>query len=402
MTKSNQLTTRRVAAAKTPGYYGDGGGLYLQVSKYETRNWVFRFTMAGKSREMGLGDLDTFSLKEARSRARDCRQQVADGIDPIEARKARRDTARAKEASRVTFEVCAKKYIATHQSEWRSKKHFEQWQTSLAQFAFPVLGKMPVDTIDLPHILRVLEPIWTTKAETASRVRGRIERVLAWAAVRKYRKGENPARWDGHLDEMLHAKPHKVKHLAALPFTEMPGFMAWLEGQDRIPARALEFCVLTAGRTGEVIGAKWDEINGTVWSVPASRMKGNRQHRVPLSRRAVALLERLPREGEYIFPGAKKMGHIHNTAMLEVLHERHSDATVHGCRSTFRDWAGDRSNYPRDVIEAALAHSIKDATEEAYRRSDALEKRARLMEEWARFCSMPAQVQGDVVSLHSA
>jgi integrase len=402
MTKSNQLTVRTIAAAKTPGYYGDGGGLYLQVSKYETRNWVFRFTMAGKSREMGLGALDTFSLKEARGRAREFRQQVADGVDPIEARKARRDAARAKEASRVTFEACAEKYIAAHQSEWRDKKHLEQWQSSLATYAFPVLGKMPVDTIDLPHVLRVLEPIWTTKAVTAKRLRGRIERVLAWATVRKYRKGENPARWGGHLEEMLHAKPHEAKHLAALPFTEMSAFMAWLDKQDRIAARALEFCILTAARTGEVTHARWDEIDGAVWTVPAERMKGNRQHRVPLSRRAVALLEKLPREaGGYIFLGPKKGTPLHDTAMLELLHER-SDATVHGFRSSFRDWAGDRTHYPRDVIEGALAHKLKDRTEEAYRRSDAIEKRARLMEEWGRYCSQPAQVQGEVVSLHSA
>ena len=406
--KSNQLTARKIATAKKPGYYGDGGGLYLQVSKYGTKSWVFRFMRNRRNRDMGLGSLDTFSLKEARERARECRKLVTDGIDPIKARQAKRDEAAAKEAARVTFEEAAGRYISAHSSSWKNEKHRAQWASTLETYAYPVMGKLPVDAIDLPHVLKVLEPIWSKKPETASRVRGRIERVLAWATVRKYRKGDNPARWTGHLDEMLPSrqKLRKTKHHAALPFAELPAFMAALRARDFMSARALEFTILTAARTSEAIKAKWSEVDfkAGVWTVPGERMKAGKEHEVPLSKRALAILESVHREGTddgFIFIGARSGAPLSNLAMLEMLRGmRGYGFTVHGFRSTFRDWAGDRTNYARDVIEHALAHRIKDKAEASYRRASALEKRRRLMEEWARYCNSPV-VAPEVVPLHA-
>jgi integrase len=396
--KTLQLTARTIDAAKEPGHYGDGSGLYLQVSDYGTRSWVFRYKLNAKAREMGLGSVNTFTLKEARERARAARQLLADGIDPIQARKEKRDAKRATEAKRVTFEECARLYIEAHGAAWRSERHRKQVLASLEADAFPILGKLNADEIELPHILRVLEPIWKKKTETASRLRGYVEHVLDWATVRNYRKGDNPARWDGHLSEVLPSrqKLQAVKHLAALPFDELPDFMSELRERNDLTARALEFTILTAARTGEIVGAKWDEIDlkAAVWTIPAERMKANRPHRVPLNKPAVALLEKLPRgEDGRIFP-------IHNMRMVRMLHAMRGDITVHGFRSAFSDWARESTHYARDVVEMSLAHTVRDKTEAAYRRGDALEKRRRLMEEWARYCSSPAQTSGEVVLLH--
>jgi integrase len=398
--KSNQLTTRKVASAKTPNsYYGDGGGLYLQVSAYGTRSWVYRYTIAGDRREMGLGSLDTFTLKEARGRARECRQLVNQGIDPIDARRAKRDARRAEAAKRLTFKEAAKKYIDAHAGEWRNAVHAAQWSTSLETYAYPVLGDMSVSDIDLPHVLKVLTPIWNDKTETASRIRARIERVLAWATVAKFRSGDNPATWRGNLKEALAApaKIKKIKHHPALPYVELPAFMAELRARDGIAARALEFTVLTAARTGEVTGAAWAEIDlaRKVWTIPADRMKAQKEHRVPLSDRAVEIVVGLPRAGDVVFPGLKRK------SMVWVLQSLRDGITVHGLRSTFRDWAAERTAYPREVIEHALAHKLKDAAEAAYARSDALEKRRRLMVEWARYCSSSPAMDGTVVAFNA-
>ena len=386
--KNRQLTARAVSSAKEPGYYGDGSGLYLQISDYGTRSWVFRFMLHGRSREMGLGSLNTFSLKEARERARAARQLLADGVDPIEARREKRGAERAATAARITFEDAAAQYVAAHGDAWRNARHRAQWLSSLAAHAFPTIGKLPVDTIDLPHVLKVLEPIWKTKTETASRVRARMELILAWATVRKYRRGDNPARWDGHLAAMLPSpqKLKKVKHLAAMPFDQLPAFMADLREKEGVSARALEFTILVGSRTGEVVFADWSEIKlkEATWTIPSERMKSGKEHVVPLSSRAIELLGSA---GE-----GRIFGSLHSMSLLRFLQTMRPDLTVHGFRSTFRDWAGDRTNYARDVIEAALAHSLKDKTEKAYRRSSAIEKRRRLMEEWARYCEMPARV----------
>jgi integrase len=386
--KTCQLTTRKINAARRPGYYCDGSGLYLQVSNYETKSWVFRFKSGGRLREMGLGSIATFSLKEARERARACRQLVADGLDPIEERLKRKDKDRADARSRLTFKEAAERFIETHQDQWRNDKHKAQWRNTLLRDYAQSLGSRPVASIDAAVINEALLPIWTKIPETARRVRQRIERVVQWVK-------------DGMPLPKGASKP--IDHHAAMPFCEVPAFMAELSQRDSVSARALEFTILTAARTSETIGAKWEEIDldAGVWTVPASRMKAGRQHQVPLSGRAMAILSQLPREADssYVFPGAKAGSTLSATALLDLLSDTSgSGYTVHGFRSSFRDWCGDHTNFAREVIEHALAHRIKDKAEASYRRSDALEKRRRLMEEWAKYCSSPAQF-GRVVSL---
>ncbi len=388
-----RLSTREVTAKKKPGYYLDGGGLYLQVGESGSKSWIFRFALNGKERQMGLGPFHTITLADARIAATDCRKLLLRQIDPIEARDADKTRKALQDARSITFAECAAAYIRAHRSDWRSAKHAEQWPTTIETYCGPIIGGLPVQDVDTGLVVKVLEPIWTAKPETASRLRGRIESVLDWARVSGYRTGDNPARWRGHLDNVLPAlkKSKRVKHHPALPFDAMGEFMEALRTQEGIAARGLEFLILTATRTGEVIGAKWDEIdlNAALWTIPAARMKAHREHRVPLSPRAVKLLQGLlaKRQGDYVFPGQKEGKPLSNKAMLELLKRMdRGDLTVHGFRSTFRDWASERTNYPRDVCEMALAHAVSDATEAAYRRGDLFEKRRRLMAEWAKHC----------------
>jgi integrase len=386
--KSNQLTVRTVQAAKKVGYLCDGGGLYLQVSEYGTKSWVYRFMVSGRSREMGLGSLDTFTLKEARERARECRQLVNKGIDPIEARNQRRDRSRAEATEHMLFKDAAQRFVALHETTWKNKKHREQWKSTLRDYAYPKLGDRPVSVIDGALITEALAPIWTEKQETARRVKQRIERVVQWV------KDAMP----------MPRQPASqiVRHHPALPFAELPAFMGELRQCEGVVASALEFTILTAARTSEAAYAKWSEIDfeHAVWTVPSERMKGGKEHEVPLSKRALSILQGLPREDDgYVFVGQKAGASIGKDAMLRLLRGVAPGLTVHGFRSTFRDWAGDRTHYAREVIEHALAHHIKDKAEASYRRSSALEKRRRLMEEWGKYCSSPA-VTADVVSLH--
>lgn len=398
MAESNRLNAMQVAKLAEPGRYGDGGGLYLRVAEYQTKagparskNWIFRFERSGKERLMGLGGLDTLSLAEARAKARACRQMLLDGLDPIDARKSRRSAAMLETARRRTFEECAKGYIKAHSETWKNPVHAAQWPSTLELYVYPIIGTLPVADIDTDLILKCLEPIWDRIPDTARRVRGRIETVLDWARARKFRDGENPARWRGHLDHLLASKPksERVKHHPALPYAELPGLVSELRDRKDVSSRALEFLILTAARTNETIGARWSEIdfNEKLWIVPASRMKSGRPHIVPLSDRAIELLQSTPRENgsEFVFIGARAKKPLSNMAMLELLRDLRPGFTVHGFRSTFRDWAGDLTNYPRDVIESALAHVVADETEAAYRRSTAVQKRRRLMTEWARF-----------------
>ena len=330
------------------------------------------------------------SIKEARLRARQCRQLLVDGIDPIEQRKARRDEKRAAEAKRITFTEATERYISAHAVKWTNAKHAAQWRASVEQYAYPVIGTLPIDAIDLQHVLKVLEPIWLDKNATARRLRGRVEKVLAWATVRKFRNGENPARWSGHLSEMLPEPKNGKHHHAALAIDALPAFMEELRAVSGVTARALEFTILTAARTGEVNGATWDEIEGNVWTVPPDRMKARKAHRVPLSGRALEILEEVRAQGgSFVFPGVQSQK-LRHSAMLELLKTMRPGLTVHGLRSTFSDWARDSTAYARDVIETCLAHQIEDLSEAAYRRGDALEKRAKLMEAWARYCASPA------------
>jgi integrase len=400
------LTTKRIARLKKPGRYGDGHGLYLQVASPTNRSWLLRYDRNGRGeRWMGLGPLHTIDLKEARERARRARQMLLDGFDPLDARKAQR-TAQALEAAKtITFEKAAQAYFDAHERSWKNAKHRAQFLSTLRTYAFPKIGNLPVAAIDTALVLRVIEPIWQEKTETANRTRGRIEAVLDWATVRGYRAGDNPARWKGYIENVLPSRGaiQKRNHHAALPFDDLPEFMVALRQREGIAARALEFTILTAARTGEVIGATWDEIDlkAKVWKVPAGRIKGGREHRVPLSSAALELLEALPREknNPFVFIGPRKGG-LSNMAMAMLLSRMgRDDITVHGFRSSFRDWAAERTAYPNHVVEMALAHVVGDKVEAAYRRGDLFEKRRRLMADWAKYCTAPAKAAANVVAL---
>jgi integrase len=403
----HKLSAKTVERASTPGLYADGGGLYLQVSQWETKSWLFRFTLDGRPRKMGLGPLHTVSLARARDEALACRLLLRDGIDPIELKNEKIAERKAAAKRAMTFRECAEAYIKAHSPTWKNDKHRAQWPATLSTYVYPVVGDLPVDKVDLPLVLKVLEPIWREKPETASRLRGRIEKVLDWAASRKLRSGENPARWKGHLEHQLAApsKIKKVEHHAALPYADMPAFMAGLRGMDGISPRALEFAILTAARTGEVVGARWDEIDlpSRMWIVPAERMKGGREHRVPLSDRALEILGALPREGEFVFLGSRKGKPLSNMALLMTLRRmERGDLTAHGFRSTFRDWAAEQTAYPSEMCEMALAHAVSDKVEAAYRRGDMIEKRRRLMAEWSAYCAAtPVAERINVVAMRA-
>jgi integrase len=366
---------------------------------------VYRFMLAGKAREMGLGPLPDTTLSEARGKALEARKLRWEGIDPIEHRKAVRAHARLDAAKAITFKECADAYIRAHKAGWRNAKHADQWESTLTTYADPVFGSLPVQSIDTGLVMRVLEGIWGEKPETAGRVRGRIEVILDWATVRGYRQGENPARWRGHLDKLLpkRSKVARVEHHSALPYREIGAFLASLRAQEGTGARALEFAILTAARTGEILGARWDELDleAAIWAIPAGRMKGEREHRVPLSAPAMAVVEALKqtRTGDHVFPGGKARRPLSNMAMLVLLRRMNrSDLTVHGFRSTFRDWAAEKTAYPNEVVEMALAHAVGNKVEAAYRRGDLFDKRRPLMDDWAAFCDAPA-ADGNVVPL---
>ena len=371
----------------------------MQVTAAGTKSWLLRYQVNGRPRHMGLGPVSVVSLHEARLRARAARLQILDGADPIDDRRQRR--AEASTAS-MTFKQAALAVMASREGKWRSAEHRRQWKSTLEQYAFPVIGNVPVAAIDVPLVLRCIEPIWKQKQVTADRTRQRIEAILSWATARGYRRGDNPARWRGHLQHLLpdYAKP---VHLAALPYLDAPEFIRALRARDGVAPRALEFTILTACRTGETLGARWDEINGEVWTVPAKRTKTEREHLVPLSKRALEILEALPREhgNASVFIGAKAGQPLHRHAMAELLKTMDVACTVHGFRSTFRDWASECTGYPHEVCEMALAHSIPSKVEAAYRRGGLLEKRARLMADWASYLSAPTPT-GDVVPLRKS
>ena len=400
-----KLTALSVSRAKRRGYLADGGGLYLQISESGAKSWVFRYRKAGRLREMGLGAVHSLGLAVARKRATECRKLRLDGQDPIEERQAGRLKAKLDAARSMTFQQCAEAFVSAHKASWKNAKHTAQWTSTLATYAYPFFGKLSVHTIDVGLVLKALGPIWHTKTETASRLRQRIEAVLDWATASGHRQGDNPARWRGHLDKLLpqRGRVQKVQHHAALPYAEAGAFMAKLREQESTSALALEFLILTAARTGEVIGATWDEIdlNECVWTIPAHRMKAGKEHRIPLSKPALAILKRLPKDNRdgFVFPGGKTSKPLSNMALLALLARMgRTDLTVHGFRSTFRDWAAERTNFPREVAEQALAHSLRDKVEAAYRRGDLFEKRRHLGEAWAKFCAQPISA-GAVISI---
>ncbi len=406
-------TAKEWKAVTKPGYHADGGGLYLSIVG-KSRTWQFRYKRNGKGHWMGLGPDSLVSLAEARDAAIDARRLLRAGIDPIEQK---REAAKAKAAESEpakTFEVVATEYIAAHKAEWRNEKHALQWTATLTTYAYGVFGKTPVDRITVDDVLACLSPIWEAKPETASRVRGRVENVLDYAKSRGWRSGENPARWKGHLDHLLppRAKIARVVHHAALPWADMPAVMDKLAISSGTSALCLRFLVLTAARSGEARGARWSEIDldnvlrvkegnrerlvpCPVWTIPGERMKAGLDHRVPLSAAAVAILKTmkpLKTAGNgLVFPGGKKSQPLSDVAVSKALAAVADGVTVHGMRSTFRDWCAESTNYAREVAEAALAHSNPDKTEAAYQRSDLLEKRARLMNDWAKHCTGPNQ-----------
>jgi integrase len=408
--QANRLTAKKIERLKKPGRYHDGFGLVLQITKSGSRSWILRYQRHGRERMLGLGPLHTVTLKEARERAKKARLQLLDGEDPIQARREKRIQTRleaARQANLVTFRAAAERFLAAHEGAWKNAVHREQWRKTLTTYAYPIIGSLPVQAIDTDWVLQVLEPIWTSRQQTAMRLRGRIERILDWAKARGLRDGENPARWRAHLDKLVQKPTTKAKHFAAMPYEEVPNFVAELRAREGVAARALEVTILTAARTGEVVGAKWTEIDlaKKLWIVPAERMKSEREHRIPLSPRVMELLADLPREdgNDSVFIGNRAGAPINKTALYTTLQaiRRGSGLTVHGFRSAFRDWCAERTNFPREIAEEALAHVIGDATERAYRRGDVLEKRRQLMTAWAKFCSrsLPA---GEVVPLSPA
>ncbi|TAL54135.1 site-specific integrase [Pandoraea sp.] len=385
----NKLSAAKISKLSEPGLYGDGGSLYLQITRGGTKSWLFRYMINGKARGMGLGPLHTVSLAEARSRALAARKQLLDGIDPLDIKHREKATKQATKAKAKTFSECADAYIAAHRAGWKNEKHGAQWESTLETYAEPVFGKTPVSEIDTALVMKVLEPIWKEKTETATRVRGRIESVLDWATVRGYRSGDNPARWKGHLDHLLpkRSKVQKVVHHPALPYKEAPAFMEALIAQRSTAAHALRFLILTATRTNEVLGMQWSEVDMAegIWTVPADRMKMGKEHRVPLSSAAIKILkaQKSQKQGDYVFPGQKENAPLSNMAFLQLLKRmERTDITAHGFRSTFRDWVGETTNYPREVAEAALAHMIKDKAEAAYARGDLFKKRSEMMKAW--------------------
>jgi integrase len=405
----HRLSAAFVAKERRPGFYADGGNLYLQVDRQASGNitkaWVFRYQRNGKATDMGLGSLNAVTLARAREKAFEARALLADNLDPLQARRAREGSSAVASAVHMTFDQCAKAYVDAHAPGWRNPKHVEQWRNTLSTYASPVFGALPVAAIDTGLVMKAIESIWYTKTETAARLRGRIENVLGWATVRGYRQGENPARWRGHLENLLpkRSKVQKVTHHPALPYVEIPAFMGELRKRDGTSARVLEFIILTASRVSEAVNAQWTEVDfdGQVWTIPAVRMKAGREHRVPLTTEAIAVLEAMTarRQSDSIFPGWKIGKPLTGASCLELLKEMgRGELTTHGFRSTFRDWCAEQTNFPRELAESALAHVLRDKTEAAYQRGDLLERRRKLMEAWSAYCAKPAN--GDVIHIH--
>ncbi len=398
---SRQVANARPQRGREAALLADGGNLYLQCTLGADgsvrRSWLFRYERDGRRREMGLGPLHTIGLSEARDKARRLRQQILDDVDPLEAKRQHRAEQRLETAKAMSFGQCVEAYLAAHEISWKNDKHRQQWRMTLTKYCSSIAA-LPVKDIDTDLVLRVLTPLWATRTESATRLRGRIERVLAWAKGRDLRDGENPARWSGHLDEMLAApsKVRRVKHHSALPYQEIPAFMAELRGRDSLSARALELTILCGTRTSETVGATWGEIDlkAKIWAVPAERMKAGKEHRIPLSDRAVEILSGLPRHGKRVFA-------LSNMAMLELLRGMRPGTTVHGFRSSFRTWSSEATSFPHEVCEQALAHTISNAVERAYRRGDLFQKRAALMQAWAAYACQPS-ADGKVLPIRTA
>ena len=420
-----KLTPLWVSKVKKPGYYGDGGGLWLQVSMSSSKSWIFRYTINRKPREMGLGAVHTVSLSEARIKSRDLRLMLQEGVDPIDKREETKQAEALARARTMTFDQCAKEYIEIHRSGWKNTKHAGQWESTIATYVSPVFGSFPVSEVDTPLVVKVLSPIWNDKTETAKRLRGRIERILAWATTSGFRQGENPARWRGHFENLL-AEPSKIqikKHFASLPWKEIPSFMNALSEQKGIAARALELLIFTATRTSETLEMTWDELNleDGVWVIPAERMKEEVEHEIPLSRQAIDLLSEIPRISNFVFTGAKYNNCLSDMSLTAVLKRMHNKSikdggrgwidpkqdnrriTSHGFRSSFSMWGAESLShtFTREVIEFALSHQLPNKVESAYQRGTVFEKRIPLMQSWSDYCSK-SQVSATVSPIRLA
>jgi integrase len=399
--QQQRLSALQVSKLTKPGLYGDGGGLTLQITPGGVKSWLFRYMMSGKAYGMGLGPTHTVSLAEARQKALAARKLILDGTNPLSAKKQDQLATALANARMMTFDQCAEAYVSAHKAGWKNAKHADQWTNTLSTYASPIFGKLPVAEIDTGLVVKCLTPIWETKTETASRLRGRIESILGWAATSGYRTGENPARWKGHLDNLLAtiSKTSRTKHHPSLPWQRMNEFISALRARDGVSARAVEFAILTACRSGEVRGARRSEIDidKKIWTIPAERMKAGREHEVPLSDAALALLKSIPESGDILFAGTKGQP-LSDMSLTAVIRRMNGDdrpiwtdangdgITIHGFRSSFRMWAAETTSYPREVAEHALAHQLPDAVERAYQRGSQFAKRAALMTEWSNYC----------------
>ena len=403
----NRLTAKGIDNLTRPGNHHDGLGLYLQVAKTGGKSWLLKYTISGKAREMGLGSQHDVTLEAAR-KARDAQRALLKGelrVDPVEVRLAQRRQSAVESAKSKTFNECAAAYIKDHKAEWRNAKYPKEWASTLETYAAPTFGTLPVGSVDTGMVMTVLDPIWRTKTETANRVRGRIEVILDWATVHGFRSGDNPARWRGHLDKLL-PKPSKVRpvqHRDALPYGDVPAFLEALRKHSGTAVQALEIVIFTAARVSEVVGATWAEfdLKDATWTIPGSRIKSGREHRIPLSTAALKVLQRLhtTKQNEFVFPGQKVGKPLTIAAPMKQLRDMgHEKLTVHGFRSSFRDWCGEQTNFPREIAEAALSHVVKDKTEAAYARGDLFDKRAKLMQAWAQYCTTPKK-SADVTPL---
>jgi integrase len=393
----HRLSNLKVERAKQPGMYADGGGLYLRVAEGGSKQWIYRYTTNGHNRDMGLGPVRLLTLAEARERARAAGKLRLDGIDPIAHKHMQRGAAIVAAAGAKTFKECVEAFIRDNEKKWTHPKHRRDWERTLVRFVFPTLGNLPVASIDTPLVLKVIKPLWERVPETASRVRGRIEAVLGWATVHHYRTGDNPARWRGHLEHALPSRSEiaKVEHHAAMPYTGVASFMGALRKDTSLAARCLEFITLSAARLGEATGATWEEIDlgACTWTIPAERMKADKEHKVPLSKAALAVLKAMReiQQSDYVFPGFKPGQSIGADSLRELIKKlAGADVTVHGLRSTFRDWAADCTSFPNELVEMALSHAISSPVEKAYRRGSMFE----LMAAWADFCARPQGAHG--------
>jgi integrase len=405
----NRLSVVKVEKAKAPGMYADGGGLYLRVAEGGSKQWIYRYVTNGRARDMGIGPVRVFTLAEARERAREASKLRYDGLDPIAHKHAQRAAAAVAAAGAMTFRQCAEGFIKDNERGWTNAKHRHDWRASLNMYVYPVIGNLPVASIDTPLVLKVIKPLWERVPETASRVRGRIENILGWATVHHSRSGDNPARWSQHLEHVLPARSEvaKVEHHAALPYPEVPAFMAKLKQKNSVSAACLQFIALTAARRSEATEATWQEIDleARTWTIPGSRMKGGKEHKVPLSNAAISVLKAMAaiRQSDYVFPSHLPGRPVHGASVTGIAKRvAGADITLHGFRSSFRDWAAECTNFPREVAEMALAHAIPDAVEAAYRRGDLFDKRRKLMDAWAAYCAKVETDAGKVVALARA